>query len=100
MKIRKLVAETDVKTTKSNVKANDLIGDNCIASQQDYEGAIECIQNAIDMLAHVIHCNKDDVVAKESVANLAVVLLDLQSNSSAANVDALVDNELITEEGL
>lgn len=100
MKIRKLVAETDVKTTKSSIKATTEIGDDCsIAAQQDYEGAIDCIQNAINMLAHTVQCNKNDVVARESIANLAVVLLDLKGAQQVPDA-APTAVEPLVEEGL
>ena len=77
MKIRKLVAATDVK-------ANAALSNDCsISAQEDYVGAIDCIQSAINLLAHVVQCNKEDIVAKESIANLAVVLLDLKSSQSS-----------------
>lgn len=73
MKIRKLVAATDVKASE------ECIQEPSICSQEDYSNAIGCIENAITILSHAVQCNKEDVVAKESIANLAVVLLDLKS---------------------
>lgn len=40
-----------------------------------YEKAITCIRNAIDALGAVA---KDDALARESIANLSVVLFDLK----------------------
>lgn len=76
MKIKKLVAASNVQ-----VKANqEAIDTSCsIAAQEDYAGAIDCIQNAINFLAHTVQCDKEDIVAKESIANLAVILFDLKS---------------------
>ena len=92
MKIRKLVAATDVK-------ANELAEGSCtISAQEDYLGAIDCIQNAINMLAHTLSCNKEDVVAKESIANLAVILLDLKSAHQPAPSEEVVPSEEVTVE--
>ena len=80
MKIRKLVAASDVQ-----LKANDQIIEesSCsMAVQEDYSGAVDCIQNAINFLSHAVQCDKGDVIARESIANLAVVLLDLKSAHS------------------
>lgn len=50
-------------------------------SKTPVKGSIECdlastyIKQAIDALGQIA---KDDIVAKESIANLSVVLLDLQ----------------------
>ena len=96
MKIRKLVAATDVK-------AEEQLSNDCsISAQEDYAGAIDCIQNAINLLAHTLQCNKDDIVAKESLANLAVVLLDLKSAQTAdvASVPDAIESEPVLEEDL
>lgn len=72
MKIRKLVQASEVIPTDSP--------DSCsIAMQEDYTSAIDCIQCAIKVLSHAAHCDPTEVVAKESIANLAVVMLDLKS---------------------
>lgn len=42
-----------------------------------YQCAIDLISNAIESLAEVA---KDDPIAKDSIANLGVVLLDLKGN--------------------
>lgn len=81
MKIRKLVAATDANCC-------DHEQEGCtISAQQDYDGAISCIESAINLLAHTVHCDENDIVAKESIANLAVVLLDLKSAHSAEVVE-------------
>lgn len=46
-----------------------------ITSNTKYEEGVQYIRSAIDALGSVA---KDDVVAKEAIANLGVVLLDLQ----------------------
>lgn len=73
MKIRKLVSASETSNDKSN---------QSISAKQDYESATKCIQNAMNILAHTAKCNNDDIVAKESIANLAVVLLDIKGASS------------------
>ena len=84
MKIRKLIAATDVKLDEMSPAGCS------ISAKEDYVGAIDCIQSAINLLAHTLQCNKEDIVARESIANLAVVLLDLKSSQS---VDATVEAE-------
>ena len=92
MKIRKLVAATDVKACGEPTA-------NCtISAQEDYTAAIDCIQSAINFLSHTVQCDRDDIVAKESIANLAVVLLDLKSaHSSVPNPDSAPVEEVIAE---
>lgn len=82
MKIRKLVAATDVE---NDVCCEPSGSCSTLSAQEDYTSAIDCIQNAINFLAHTAQCNSNDVVAKESIANLAVVLLDLKSSYSDAS---------------
>lgn len=82
MKIRKLVAATDVE---NDVCCEPSGSCSTLSAQEDYTSAIDCIQSAINFLAHTAQCNADDVVAKESIANLAVVLLDLKSSYDSAS---------------
>ena len=72
-------------TKKQAVKANeqlecvecpDIVEVNPIG-QCKYQSAIDLIQGAIEALAVIA---KDDVVAKDSIANLGVVLFDLKGN--------------------
>ena len=49
-------------------------------NQTNYESAVDHIRCAIDSLGAYVNATQDDV-AKESIANLGVVLLDLKSNT-------------------
>ena len=93
MKIRKLVAQTEVSCGEVN------ISETCtVSGQRDYEDAIQCIQSAISFLSHTVQCNKEDVVAKESIGNLAVVLLDLKSACSDCDApESAAVEDIITE---
>ena len=64
-------SSTDTKVLKAPVKAcDDLMVPVC-----KYDSAICFIQSAIESLAEVA---KDDQIAKDSIANLGVVMLDLK----------------------
>ena len=94
MKIRKLVAAIDIKAQ------DELIQQPSICSQEDYCSAISCIESAINILAHAVQCDKEDIVAKESIANLAVVLLDLKSAHSdecSNDVESIPVAEIVEE---
>lgn len=58
------------KQPKEAIKACDMITSDC-----KYGDAINCISAAIESLAVVA---KDDPIAKDSIANLGVVMLDLK----------------------
>lgn len=64
---------------KSAVMSNDMLDELEPVLAPDttcsYDDCIEHIHQAIDCLAE---CAQDDPLAKESIANLSVVLLDLQ----------------------
>lgn len=77
MKIKKqpkaTVKASENVTTQSDFSAVETVLDRCNA----YEDAKCYIQNAIKELSTIAN---DDPVAKDSIANLAVVILDLESN--------------------
>lgn len=77
MKIKKqpkaTVKASENVTTQSDFSAVETVLDGCNA----YEDAKCYIQNAIKELSTIAN---DDPVAKDSIANLAVVILDLESN--------------------
>lgn len=77
MKIKKqpkaAVKASENVTTQSDFSAVDTVLDGCNA----YANAKCYIQNAIKELSTV---TTDDIVAKDSIANLAVVILDLEGN--------------------
>lgn len=63
---------------RKSIKANEeleVLEELIPESTCSYEECINHIHEAIDCLAE---CAKDDPIAKESIANLSVVLLDLQ----------------------
>lgn len=71
---------------KSNVKASEEIMIQPLATvcteepcelTCKYQAAIDLISSAIESLAEIA---KDDAVAKDSIANLGVVMLDLKAN--------------------
>lgn len=79
-------------TKKQPIKANedvtiadvwptpDVVADTPVVTEPatcKYACAIDCISNAIECLAEVA---KDDQIAKDSIANLGVVLLDLKGS--------------------
>lgn len=69
----KVNSNTAVKELKAPVKACDAVileGTGC-----KYENAICLISSAIESLAEIA---KDDQIAKDSIANLGVVMLDLK----------------------
>lgn len=69
----KVNSNTEVKELKAPVKACDAVileGTGC-----KYENAISLISSAIESLAEIA---KDDQIAKDSIANLGVVMLDLK----------------------
>lgn len=74
MKIKKSsIQSCDSLLNTANVSTSEL---NTISNQCcPYDEAKNYIQSAISALSSIA---KDDVVAKESIANLAVVLMDLQ----------------------
>ena len=61
---------TEAKELKSTIKACDTLVSTC-----KYDSAICFIQSAIESLAEIA---KDDQIAKDSIANLGVVMLDLK----------------------
>lgn len=63
-----------MKVSKKSIKS----GADIVLSEpaNKYSGCIDCIQSAINCLCE---CGSDDEKAKEAVANLSVVLLDLKS---------------------
>lgn len=48
------------------------------AKDTQYEKAIESIKCAVDCLGDVLQQDRSDKVARDSIANLGVVLLDLK----------------------
>lgn len=90
MKIRKLVAATEVDT---EIRESDC----SISKHEDYENAIDCIKCAIEALSHAAKCDNDDVVAKDSIANLAVVLFDLKGSIDVPEEEKVAE-EVIEEE--
>ena len=97
MKIRKLVQASEVVLDEQATEGCS------ISTQEDYNSAIDCIECAIKSLSHAAHCSSDNVVAKESIANLAVVMFDLKAQLEPVADVALVPKELdavVEEEGL
>ena len=71
MLVKRAKAKSDVKTasdTNPSAELNDMI----------YTDAISYIQSAIESLGAVVR-RSGDARAKEAIANLSVVLLDLKS---------------------
>lgn len=64
-------SNTEVKELKAPVKACDMI----VVEECKYANAISFISAAIESLAEIA---KDDQIAKDSIANLGVVMLDLK----------------------
>lgn len=64
-------SSTDTKVLKAPVKACDEL----TVPACKYDSAICFIQSAIESLAEIA---KDDQIAKDSIANLGVVMLDLK----------------------
>ena len=73
-------------TKKQSVKANDIIEEVAVAAEPvaevavaecKYQAVIDLISAAIESLAEIA---KDDQIAKDSIANLGVVMLDLKGN--------------------
>lgn len=62
---------TEVTKLKAPVKACDLI----VVDDCKYADAVSLISAAIESLAEIA---KDDQIAKDSIANLGVVMLDLK----------------------
>lgn len=62
MRIAKVTKTSDIKSTN---KVDESLGH---------------IKSAIDCLGEVVLSDREDVLAKESIANLSVVLFDLQSH--------------------
>lgn len=54
---------------------NDIVDELCAESCCKYQAALDLISAAIESLAEVA---KDDEIAKDSIANLGVVMLDLK----------------------
>jgi len=90
MKISKTNPKKSIKAssqqTKENIQACDdadaivLIQEEAAADPTcccKYERSLELISAAIESLAEIA---KDDQIAKDSIANLGVVMLDLKSN--------------------
>lgn len=78
MKISKKPKDT-IKSC-NDIPGTDVVGDStevaqAIVSDSPYTQAQDFIQSAIGALSIIA---KDDPIAKDSIANLAVVLLDLQ----------------------
>jgi len=66
-----------MKISKSSINANKRASNNVKATTNNRSEAVEYIQSAI----HSLGTNaKDDVVAKESIANLSVILFDLKGS--------------------
>ena len=74
MKIRKNAVKASDEVVIAEVESNGLPTDGTVCK---YEDAIRSIQVAIESLAAQA---KEDAIAKESIANLSVVLMDLKSN--------------------
>lgn len=66
-------------TKKQSVKASEeltsVIEETIQPTECKYQSAIDLINAAIESLAEIA---KDDVIAKESIANLGVVMFDLK----------------------
>lgn len=85
MKIRKLDCKTavassnEIQADNTPVKACDVVDVNldfsCGANSCKYESALNLISAAIESLAEIA---KDDQIAKDSIANLGVIMLDLK----------------------
>lgn len=54
------------------------VNSNEVVKVSDYDNAIESIKCAIDSLGEALQKDRSDKVARESIANLGVVLLDLK----------------------
>ena len=74
------ISKKSIKANTAIVNVDDVISpeisepSTCAETCCKYTGAIECIKSAIDALGEVA---ADDELAKESIANLSVILLDL-----------------------
>lgn len=64
-----------MKIAKKNAPVVQEVSQPVEAAKSDYSESIDYIKSAIDCLCP--HA-KDSVVAKEAIANLSVILLDLQ----------------------
>jgi hypothetical protein len=76
-----------MKITKKAIKACDVISTQESAQSLNTLAVCECkYQNAIDLISAAIESlaviAKDDEIAKDSIANLGVVMLDLKGNCS------------------
>lgn len=78
MKVKKQVKKTSVQSSEMipNTTTIGNITDVLPTQDSPYASARSFIQSAIGALTVVAH---DDPIAKDSIANLAVVLMDLQS---------------------
>lgn len=73
------ISKKSIKADTAIVNVDDVISpepetSTCAETCCKYTGAIEHIKSAIDALGEVA---ADDELAKESIANLSVILLDL-----------------------
>lgn len=73
------ISKKSIKADTAIVNVDDVISpesepSTCAETCCKYTGAIECIKSAIDALGEIA---ADDELAKESIANLSVILLDL-----------------------
>lgn len=75
MKIKKKKAVQASEEIIVQPLANPCAGGECIVECK-YQAAIDLISAAIESLAEIA---KDDALAKDSIANLGVVMLDLKS---------------------
>lgn len=69
---KKVTSSSKVRELKAPVKACDQIA---VVADCKYDAAIGLISAAIESLAEIA---KDDQIAKDSIANLGVVMLDLK----------------------
>lgn len=74
MKISKRSAVTACEECPCTTPSQDVILAEVPTSINPYEGAISAIHDAINLLGPLA---KSDIVARESIANLSVVLFDL-----------------------
>ncbi len=65
-----------ISRTKGNGKK--LVNASTITSNDKYNDAIRHIHAAIDVLGSSISKNTDNTATKEAIANLSVILFDLQ----------------------
>lgn len=76
MRVKKRSVSASDNSTVIKPSIESFVSDSSVAKCK-YDEAIDYIHSAINSLGA---CAKDDEIAKESIANLSVVLLDLKDN--------------------